>query len=371
MTWTDHEISRALGRVDWDFTRSTTDRNSVHALHWFPGNFLPQIPFFLVQALSGRGETVLDPFAGAGTTGVEALKLGRKAWMSDLSRASVQVMLGKIGILSGGRVQTEMEKFLADLAWDHLMGAKKRDTRAGSAPGLTQWYAPHALSHLQGLWGRIERVEDQWARCALELIFTDTLFACAATLGARTSTGKRRRHHWGWVADNVLPRPPLEHDVGRLFRDRCTGALRVARANPIIKPDYAVVRRMNAMALEIENDSVDLVVTSPPYLNMIDYTMANRLTSMWMGWDVSTDRQHEIGARYKRQRMSSLTDYEDQLQAAWQEILRVLKPGGLCAIMLGNSVKQDGLAERLVTLFRDPCVSSCRTIQENAHKAAG
>lgn len=72
------DVVRRLNGVDWDFPGARTLGGSVHALHWFPGNFIPQIPAHLIQLLSRPGDLVLDPFCGSGTTGAEAYRLGRK-----------------------------------------------------------------------------------------------------------------------------------------------------------------------------------------------------------------------------------------------------------------------------------------------------
>src|SRR3546814_10644564 len=57
-------------------------------------------------------------------------------------------------------------------------------------------------------------------RLVLELAFSDLLFSCASTSGSLTASGKRRRHHWGWVADNVIPKQVVEHDAIAGFRAR-------------------------------------------------------------------------------------------------------------------------------------------------------
>ena len=70
------DVVRGLAGVDWNFPRAGTLRGTVHALHWFPGNFIPQIPAHLIQLLSRPGDLVLDPFCGSGTTGAEACRTG-------------------------------------------------------------------------------------------------------------------------------------------------------------------------------------------------------------------------------------------------------------------------------------------------------
>ena len=54
----ESSIVDSLERVDWNFPRAATPAGTVHSLHWFPGNFIPQIPSFLIQLLSRRGSCV-------------------------------------------------------------------------------------------------------------------------------------------------------------------------------------------------------------------------------------------------------------------------------------------------------------------------
>src|SRR5207302_5839264 len=81
------ELLRLVTRVDWNFPGATTPQRTVHSLHWFPGNFIPQIPEYLIRLLSSPGDLVADPFVGSGTTAVEALLLGRRSSVADINRA--------------------------------------------------------------------------------------------------------------------------------------------------------------------------------------------------------------------------------------------------------------------------------------------
>lgn len=58
------EVAHELGAIDWSFTEVDT-RLPGHDIHPYPAKFIPQLPHGLISRLSGRGETVLDPFGGA------------------------------------------------------------------------------------------------------------------------------------------------------------------------------------------------------------------------------------------------------------------------------------------------------------------
>ncbi len=185
----------------------------------------------------------------------------------------------------------------------------------------------------------------------MEVIFADALFDCASLAGIPTGTGKRRRHHWGWIADNVRPKKPIDRDAIRLFRDRLLNAIGAIEILPPIANVRADVHRNDARHLSLPDASADLVATSPPYLGMIDYARANRLTYLWMNWPLRSDMASEIGARYRRDHKDAVSEYLAAVELAASEIARVLKPFRHCALVIGESRKYPDMAKRVVMVF--------------------
>ena len=177
------------------------------------------------------------------------------------------------------------------------------------------------------------------------------MFDCAAPGNAFTATGLRRRHHWGWVADNVHPRAFAQHNAIKLFRLRLTALDDVT--GPDVTKRTAIVIQQDARSLAIPDGIVDLVVTSPPYIGMIDYTHANRLLHTWMGWSMRTEREHEIGARFRRSRVNAVSEYMLHMKQARDEIERVLRHGGICAVVIGESKRFPGTAQAVLTNFSE------------------
>ena len=329
-------VRAALDRVDWNFPSAGNVAKSIHSTHWFPGNFIPQIPSHLIQILSTPGNIVLDPFGGSGTTAIETLKLGRHALFSDRVTACVFVSRAK---LSAVRFPIEKEvksEILAKLAWVHLCETDAPGIRdEGADPRLSRWYTARTLRQLRYLWKMIEEYSGP-TREILELLFSDVLFSCASTGKSKTSTGKIRRHHWGWIADNVYPIVPVEHDSISAFQKRLIDLPEKAANLPNAKI-YSFTLQQDARRLALSSSSVDLIVTSPPYVSVIDYSRANRLLYLWKGWGLDKDKGSEIGARYKRGRNRVQEQYLQEMSQCWSEFCRVLRPGGYCALVLGES----------------------------------
>lgn len=339
-----------LRRINWDFPLTGNVKGSVQSIHWFPGNFIAQIPAALIHVLSSPGDVVLDPFAGSATTGVEAIRLGRSAIVSDRMSVSAMIAAAKMALLSGEIDVRFVDDLLAALTFDQQCRTSSvGDKGEGSDKALGDWYSEDTLTQLRFLWKVIES-KASGERDVLLALFSDVLFQCASTAGAVTRTGKKRRHHWGWVADNVLPKEKVEHNAIALFRERLS-TLPVREFLLHRTSGVLTILQQDARSLALQTASIDLVVTSPPYVGMIDYVHANRLIYLWMGWPLHDERHAEIGARFRRTRKRAAEEYFSDMQRAGNEIIRVLKPGGFCALVLGESRRFPGAAQRVFSDF--------------------
>jgi hypothetical protein len=235
-------------------------------------------------------------------------------------------------------------EILSELTWDHECETDEVGKNGeGANEELSKWYHPRTLRQLRYIWSVIEKVPPQ-LKPVLDLIFSDVLFACASTLRSKTASGLVRRHHWGWIADNVQPQNPEENNAIENFRRRLVQVSNLIYELP--RSDAApTILRQDARALALRNESVDLVVTSPPYVGVIDYARANRLAYLWRNWNLDEERKEETGARYKRGRKSLKESYLDEMRICWKEVARVLKPGGFCAVVIGESRAFPGTVE--------------------------
>jgi DNA methylase len=342
----------SLDEIDWSFASATTLSTSAHSLHWFPGNFIPQIPSFLIQALSSPSAMVADPFCGSGTVGVEAALLGRNSWQGDSNHVSAMITRAKITLLTDPKLRTDIPALCDSLEWRFLQQSDAIGVNSeGSHSELNSWFHPDTLAQLRSIWKRIESEPNPGTREVLQMLFSDTLFSCASAGRPNTSGGKKRRHHWGWIADNVRPKLLVWHDARRLFFNLLQRTAEVLLATPLVKNVQLAFMSADSRALPLEASTVDLIVTSPPYLGMIDYATANRLTYLWFGWSLDADRLQEIGARSHRKRTSAISDYMRAIRTSAGEIHRVLKPDGACAIVIGASRKFPNANDLVISAF--------------------
>ncbi len=273
--------------------------------------------------------------------------MGRRIVLSDRIAASVMVGNGKVLVQNTPVDRLVKFKVLSQLTWEHECQTDKPGAHGeGTDPILTEWYSAGTLAQLRYLWRLVEDQHDPAFRKILTLLFSDVLFACASPGPALTSRGNRRRHHWGWVADNVRPLRRVQHNAIRAFVVR-VAALPEQQASTGV-PGVLVLQQ-DARELALASESVDLIVTSPPYIGVIDYTRANRLLYSWMGWSLDRERSVEIGARFKRRRLRVVEEYLAEMRECWREMHRTLRPGAHCAIIIGESRRYPGTVDRTLS----------------------
>jgi hypothetical protein len=176
----------------------------------------------------------------------------------------------------------------------------------------------------------------------------------------RTASSQDRG--WGCIADNVLPKEKQIKDknVMRLFEKRIYALFRdVAEHLRYVDSEYYRVyddlkKRQTIfyedirVCREIPDDHVDLVVTSPPYPNMTDYVTSQRLSYYFYGFDLTADRNLEIGARSKRSKADAVDSYMHEMREAVEKISRKIKRGGYACYVMPIFNEDNKVRERVI-----------------------
>ena len=112
-------------------------------------------------------------------------------------------------------------------------------------------------------------------------------------------------------------------------------------------PPIVRVIEGDARFLSIEDKSIDLIVTSPPYVNALDYYRIHMHNMFWLGIDFKEFKKHEIGSHshFINNRFRLLSEYLGDMLRAMIEMNRVLKKGKLAVIVVGNSTIEYELIE--------------------------
>lgn len=345
---------RELLRGDLDFRGSAIA--AAHHFHAFAARFPPQLPALFIEALTKPGDRVLDPLMGSGTTVLEAHRLGRCGIGCDLDPLAVRQARVKTTPVDGDLVRAAGERVIAQaraaLSNPQALDAElERRYEPSALAFLRYWFLPRTQRELLALLLAIEAVPQPAVRAFLEIAFSSIIITKSGGVSLARDLAHSRPHR---VAKT--PKDAIDQFAARLAKN-----LALLDALPEGGPPPRICRA-DARALPFAAESVDLVVTSPPYANAIDYMRAHKFSLVWFGKspaELARLRRRYIGSEFRGAegvtlpprtqdvvarvhradpaRGRILRKYYGEMTATLREICRVTRAGAAVILVVGSS----------------------------------
>jgi hypothetical protein len=306
------------------WTARQRQASSLHEIS-YRACFKPQLPRFFIERLTQPGEVVYDPFMGRGTTVLEAALLGRVACGCDINPLSVVLTqprlrppslevvaqrLRQIDFASSREFPEELLVFFHADTLRAIASLKKyllARRAAKSLDAADDWICLLALNRLTG--------------------HSPGFFSVYTLPPNQAVSVKSQRKINADRSQTPTPRdvPALILKKTRnLLRDCDAATLRVL-AN--VAPKTVLLTQPAARTPQIAAQSVSLVVTSPPFLNVVDYATDNWLRCWFLGIDAKS-----VNLTVPRK----LDAWQAAMTEVFHELHRVLKPGGHVAFEVGE-----------------------------------
>lgn len=359
----------------------------THLIHSYPAKLLANIPyfFFATDTLCPFDGIVLDPFCGTGTVLLEAALSGRTAWGADSNPLAELITNVKTSYLPREDLLETLEKI--------LHSAKRTKITATIPEAVAVWYSPSTLPQLAALQTSISRIKNKKQKAFFELCFSSVVRKVSLadpSISVPVHLNPERFN------DNPSRKQEVEFklralkdvDVFDKFDSVCKVNIgRVVTLKGMIKKSAtAKVVSKDARQLGIPDESVDLILTSPPYAGAQKYIRASWLNLYWLNLvklgDIKDLKKLNIGREDyrkgevyecytgiiaadqvlkdlydegKKERAFLVANYLNEMKVALDESCRVLKTGGHMVIVIGNNTvckrqfdTQDYLTDYLV-----------------------
>src|SRR6267142_967066 len=276
-------------------------------IHPFPARMAASIPWHELRRSSGRPLRVLDPMAGSGTTLVIARTLGHESIGFDTDPLAVllaQVWCGDTNESSTLR----MAERAHDVAKQRAPRLSLRDAYPAGADEETRafvryWFDETNRRQLAALAQAISDVPTKPLRDVLWCAFSRMIITKQAGASLALDVAHSRPHK---VLGKSVIRP-LDH-----FLRAVRVVLAATPFNAVEKVgSRAIVKMADARSLPLEASTIDVVVSSPPYLNAIDYLRGHKFSLVWMGHAVGALRR--VRAANIGTEVSAGADIEDTM----------------------------------------------------------
>ena len=336
--------------------RSAATRLDSPPIHPFPARMPLGVASHLIGATTRPGAIVLDPMAGSGTTLIAARLLGRVALGFDLDPLAVLVARSTTRTFASARLEKLRARVLlrAESAVDRIHLAEIRDDLPEEDQGFIRyWFPQDAQKQLFALASAVAKEPSGAEKDLAWVVFSSLIIAKSVGASFALDLARSRPHK--------STRKPVQLPLVGWDRRFQATAKRLPFIGSVDTPAPRV-RLGDARSLPIPDGSTDLVLTSPPYLNAIDYVRAHKFSLLWMGHSLAELRElratmlgterglwspdgvpHALEDRLARliesdQRRAMLRKYLSDLRKVIGETHRVLKPGGVALLVLGPTV---------------------------------
>ncbi len=359
-----------------------------HNVHPFPAKFPPQLPHEFIAELTGPNEIVLDPMVGSGTTVLEAYLLGRHGIGFDIDPLALLISQVKVRCFDKYQLNligNEIIKYASTAVeerTDKLTSELENRWDSKTKEFVDYWFALETQIELLALISEIEKINDDAIKAFFRLVFSSVIITKSGGVSYAFDLAHTRPHRAKVVIsqqgetllghgleDTSTPRvklltKKLRSPIGE-FKKRLEKNLNRLLKSTIFDDIPPSIKYGDARALPVDCESVDLIITSPPYAsNAIDYMRAHKFSLVWLDYvidELSEKRKEYLGgeslthinfeelpektqkvviliSQKDKKKSRVLHRYYSEMTCVLREMFRVLKQGKAAIVVVGNSV---------------------------------
>lgn len=342
----------------WAFENLTQgDTNYItHGYHRYPAKFIPQLASRLINDFTKKGDLVVDPFMGSATTLVEAKILGRRSVGVDINPVAYLIAKAKVTPIDPIKLDDAYKNILSNFTDDKALPLFEKDNQLDipEHERIDYWFKPQEKKKLGVIYTQIKKIEDKDIQDFFFCSFSHILKNCSIWL---MKSNKPTRD-----LNKKIPDPYQtfsRHAKKMINKNRTFWGL--LNENKSLDVDSSPICG-DARAIPVSNNSVALMVTSPPYVTSYEYADLHQLSALWFNYtdDLSKFRKSFMGSahndvkqtvvgselgekivealkEHNTKKDKEVAIYFSEMRDSFIEMKRYLKKGGLASIVIGDT----------------------------------
>ncbi len=351
-----NQVATLFSKTKIDYSWSFSDKTRkdtayiTHGYHRYPAKFIPQIVSRLAEKYTKEGDLIVDPFGGCGTTLVESKVMGRPSVGVDINPVAVLITKAKITPIDPQKIEKAFAALKAKL------GTYNKDTKvkAPEHERIDYWFKLEEKRKLAFIFAEISKLKDQDIKDFFFCGFSNILKNCSIWL---QKSNKPTRDM------NKKPSDPIQtfyKQIKMMIKGNARFYELSKEKNHLEIPSQ--VYCTDARTIPVKDNSVSLIVTSPPYVTSYEYADLHQLTALWLEYtkDLSDFRKRFIGTSYHNKKdlvlnselaeeirnellekdkktAEEVSTYFSEMNQVFVEMKRMLKKGGKTCIVIGNT----------------------------------
>lgn len=297
----------------------------LHNFHTYPCKFPAFIPREIIKKFAKKGDVICDPFVGSGTTLLEATLLGYSSIGNDVNPLSC--------LLSKVKARPINEKLLSkiDKFCDNLLNnyKKSKGNKQFHYNSIEHWFQKNVIKELSFLKKEISKIKEQDLR--------DLLLIVLSSIIVRVSN-QESDTRYAAINKNIKKLETIKIFINKAREVKNT-YIDFFQKTKNLSITLKVLQTDSRNLSVIRNNTVDLIITSPPYANTYDYYLYHKHRKYWLEMDIKFAQLNEIGSRRE---FSSLKEnprkWAEDIKKCLVEMKRISKTGGKIFIIIGDSV---------------------------------
>lgn len=337
---------------EWAFESVRSTEQWTHGYHRYPAKFLPDVVRKIIEEYANGSKLIADLFAGCGTTLVEAKVHGISSVGVDINPVAQLITKVKTTPLAPDALQ-QAYTALVNL-FDKYNESDYEDIKKHER--IDYWYTPSQKAKIAFLYDKVFHLE-------VDDDTKDFFYVCISHILKNCS--------W-WLQSGTKPQRDMEkepEDPFNEFKRHCNKMIGWNEKfyNELSNIGYlgipCEIYLGDARHTSITSESIDAIITSPPYVTSYEYADIHQLTAYWMEYisDIHEFRKKFIGSSYSgndslivpnsKQAQKIVNDlsenskhiardvaqYFNDMQEVAKEMARVLAPNGHACIVIGNT----------------------------------
>ena len=340
----------------WDFRTADTKRYT-HCFHPYPAMMIPQVAGRILDEFGKNSKLLFDPYCGTGTSLVEANLRGINAIGTDINPLARLIAKVKTTIIPLNKLDLYLKNF-KDFIFSLRFTSIKNDIIIPRFKNIDYWFKKETQYWLALIRKYIDKIDDQDIKDFFKVAFSETVREVSLTRNSEFKLYRMTQNQIKKFNPDVL-----SIIVQKLMRNRQGMAEYVSiKKNNASSRIYDFNTVYTIPESILPQESVDIIVTSPPYgdsRTTVAYGQFSRLSNQWLGLEEfnNVDRRSMGGVRRKefrkfnfepldrvlieiseidRKRVYDVVSFYSDYERSINNISKVVKVGGIVAYVVGN-----------------------------------